>query len=198
MGDGLLFAGDQASGTDWPLIVTAVGAILGPFIAVIAVLTEGKRMRLQLGVDNMWRLIEKWDEPSLQASRSEAAEDLLDNWSHRENLPNSALVTLDLFELLAYLVIRSKTLSIEDAWINFSGPAIQWWHVCRPGIAAFRADDPTIYEDFASLAERLISLEEERRGMTRDELRPSDEDLIAFLEGEKALVEKSAPWRFWS
>jgi len=155
-------------------------------------------MRLQLGVNNMWRLIEKWDQPSLQASRSEAADYLLDNWNHRENLPNSALVMLDMFELLAYLVIRSKTLSIEDAWINFSGPAIQWWHVCRPGIEAFQADDRTIYEDFASLAERLMELEEERRGMTRNELQPSDEDLIAFLKGEKALVEKSPPWRFRS
>ena len=198
MGEGLLLVEDQASGTDWPLIVTAIGAILGPFIAVIAVLTEGKRMRLQLGVDNMWRLIEKWDQPSLKASRSEAAEYLLDNWNRRENLPNSALVTLDLFELLAYLVIRSQTLSIEDAWINFSGPAIQWWHVCRPGIEAFRADDPTIYEDFASLIERLIKMEEERRGMTREELQPSDGDLIVFLQGEKALVEKSPPWQFWS
>ena len=196
MGESLLLAKEQASGTNWPIVATALGAILGPFIAVFAVWAEGRRLRRQLGVDNMWRLIEKWDEPSIKTGRAEAAVYLLDNWRHREDLPNSALELLDMFELLAYLVIRSKTLSIEDAWINFSGPAIQWWHVCRPGIERFQAGDQTIYEDFSSLADELMTLEAERRGITREALEPSDTDLIAFLRGEAALLEKAPRWHF--
>lgn len=201
------FLAEPASESDWPIVLTAIGAILGPFIAVIALViqgrrmrrqlqTEASRMRLQLGVDNMWRLIEKWEgPPTIQKSRAEAAEYLLNNWKRRDDLPDSALKVLDMFELLAYLVVRSKTLSVEDAWINFSGPAIQWWHVCRPGIEAFREHDKTIYEDFASLADQLMTLEAERRGEKRESLVPSEEHLIVFLKGEKRLV---APrWQFW-
>lgn len=198
---------EPASETDWPIVLTAIGAILGPFIAVIAIFIQGRRIRhqvdaessrmrqqldaeatrtrLQLGVNNMWKLIEQWESPARQKDRAEAANYLLANWAHREKLPDSALDVLDTFELLAYLVVRSKTLSLEDAWINFSAYAIQWWHVCRPGIEAFQDDDPTIYEDFASLADQLMTLESERRGRSRENLRPSDEDLIAFLRGVK-------------
>jgi len=194
---------EAASRNDWPIVVTAIGAILGPFIALMAMVYEGRRtrdqleieasrMRLQLGVDNMWKLIEKWEGPATHRSRAEAAAHLLSNWERRSELPNSALDVLDLFELLAYLVIRSKTLSLEDAWINFSGHAISWWHVSRPGIEAFQRNDHTLYEDFASLADQLMTLEAERRGETREALVPREKDLIDYLLGEKKLV--NAPW----
>jgi hypothetical protein len=196
---------------DWPLVLTAIGAILGPFIAVAALVIEGRRlrrqvdaeasrmrqqldaeasrMRLQLGVDNMWRLIEKWESLPLLKARAEAAADLLANWENRHELPNSALAVLDTFELLAYLVVRSQTLSLDDAWVNFSAYAIQWWHVSRPGIRAFQEDDPTIYEDFSSLADQFMTLESERRNKSREDLQPSDDDLIAYLQGERALLD---------
>lgn len=107
---------------------------------------------------------------------------MLADWENRQHLPDEALYLLDTFELLAYLVVRSKTFSVEDAWINFSSDAIQWWHVFRPGVEAFRASDPTLYEDYSVLVEKLLKLEDERRAETREELTPSDEDLKKFLQ----------------
>ena len=187
---------------NWPTLIIAIAALLSAIVASVAVWLEGLRMRRQLGINNMWRLIEKWDEPRLRAHRSAAARQLLEDSQHREDLPVEALELLDMFELLAYLVVRSKTLSLEDAWINFSGPAIQWWYICRPGIERFQADDPTIYEDFATLADELIELEAKRRDKDREELKPSEEDLRAFLQGEvlqegDRLLKSRRTWWFW-
>lgn len=176
---------DSASGTDWPTLLTAIGALIGAGAAVIAVIADGRRRRHQIGVDNMWRLIDRWD--GLQTQRDDTAEALLSNWDQRDNLPESALELLDTFELLGYLVVRSKTLSLEDAWINFSGAAIQWWYVCRPGIEKFQQMDPTIYEDFTTLADQLMDLEAKRRGKPRASLTPTDEDLKNLPQGRWSL-----------
>ncbi len=131
----------------------------------------------------MWRLIDRWESGRLEVARARTAEHLLGNWDRRDDLPDSAFEILDTFELLGYLVVRSKTLSFEDAWINFSGPAIQWWHVLRPGIAQFQSKDATIYEDYSKLADELMTLEAKNRNMTREALIPSEEDLKVFLRG---------------
>jgi hypothetical protein len=129
----------------------------------------------------MWRLIDRWD--GLEEHREQTAKYLLEHWDDREDLPDSAHELLGTFELLAYLVVRSETLSLEDAWINFSGPAIQWWHVCRPGIEKLQEEDPTVYEDYAALADQLMDEEAKRRKMPRESLIPSDRDLRIFLGG---------------
>lgn len=88
----------------------------------------------------MWRLIERWD--GLDERREQTARYLLEHWDSRQDLPDAAHDVLGTFELLGYLVVRSETLSLEDAWINFSGHAIQWWHACRPGIEKLQEEDP--------------------------------------------------------
>jgi hypothetical protein len=166
---------------NWPTFVTAIAALVSAIFAAVAVIAQGRSTRRQLGIQNMWRLIDRWD--GLEKVREKTATYLLEHWDKRENLPESAHDLLGTFELLAYLVVRSGTLSLGDAWINFSGPAIQWWHVCRPGIEKLREADPTVYEDYANLADQLIDLEAKRRGKPRDSLIPSEEDLKIFLEG---------------
>ncbi len=166
---------------NWPIFVTAIAALVSAIFAAVAVIAQGRSTRRQLGIQNMWRLIDRWDD--LQENREKTAKYLLDHWNNREDLPESAHDLLGTFELLAYLVVRSETLSLEDAWINFSGPAIQWWHVCRPGIESLQEEDPTVYEDYANLADQLMDLEAERRERTRESLVPSNEDLKIFLGG---------------
>jgi hypothetical protein len=169
---------------NWPTLVTAIAAAIGAAAAVSAVIYQGIQTRRQLGIQNMWKLVDRWDSDKLLVARVATARELLVKWPNRTDLPDASFDLLDTFELLAYLVVRSQTLSLEDAWINFSGPAIQWWHILRPGIETMWVvfDDRTQYEDYTTLVEQLMDMEATRRGKTRQELEPSDADLVAFLQ----------------
>jgi hypothetical protein len=187
--------------TNLPTLITAVAAVAAAVVAAGAVFFEGRRVRRQLGIENMWRLIETWDSPEFRARRAEAASLLSESFPRRpqqlHDVPYAVLDLLNMFELLGYLVVRSKTLPLEDAWINFSAPAVQWWHVCRPIIEIFQADDATVYEDYAELAKRFIEEDARRLGRSQEELLPSDDDLRSFLLSEVELVEALPPWRSW-
>jgi hypothetical protein len=187
--------------TNLPTLITAVAAVVAAVVAAGAVFFEGRRVRRQLGIENMWRLIETWDSPEFRARRAEAASLLSESFPRRpqqlHDVPYAVLDLLNMFELLGYLVVRSKTLPLEDAWINFSAPAVQWWHVCRPIIEIFQADDATVYEDYAELAKRFIEEDARRLGRSQEELLPSDDDLRSFLLSEVELVEALPPWRSW-
>lgn len=112
-------------------------------------------------------------------------------------MPYAVLDLLNMFELLGYLVVRSKTLPLEDAWINFSAPAVQWWHVCRPIVETFQADDPTVYEDYAKLADEFMAEDAKRLEANREDRLPSNDDLRGFLRAEGELIEALPPWRSW-
>ncbi len=79
---------------------------------------QGRGTRRQLRIQNLWRLIDRWD--ALQGKRLKAAKYIFDNWDDRANLPGSAYEVLDTLELLGYLV-KTKTLSLDDVWINVIG-----------------------------------------------------------------------------
>jgi hypothetical protein len=182
----LFTATEQGSNTDPWAVITALGALVAAVAAVIALVMDGRRRRRQLGIDNMWRLIERWDQPLLRSIRATAAASLLEDFDSRRELPSEAREVLNVFELLAYLVVRSKTLPVEDAWVNFSAHAISWWDSCRPGIDQIRAEEPTSYEELAKL-EAEFRKYEERRGL--EPWRPSEEDLRGFLGGEASMDE---------
>jgi len=191
----------MAAEPNLPTLITAVAAVVAAVVAAGAVFFEGRRVRRQLGIENMWRLIETWDSPEFRARRAEAASLLSESFPRRprrlHEVPYAVLDLLNMFELLGYLVVRSKTLPLEDAWINFSAPAVQWWHVCRPIVEIFQADDATVYEDYAELAKRFIAEDARRLGRNQEELLPSDDDLRSFLLSEVELVEALPPWRSW-
>ncbi|MGH2749502.1 MAG: hypothetical protein ACRDK3_01280 [Actinomycetota bacterium] len=199
---GLLLVEQQASaGTDLPTLITASAAALTAIVAAIAVRVEGKRIRRQMGIENMWRLIDTWDSHEFRAHRTEAASFLLETFPQRpartHDVPYAVLDLLNMFELLGYLVVRSKTLPLEDAWINFSAPAVQWWHVCRPIVELFQAEDVTVYEDYTKLADRFMEEDARRLKVNREDRVPSNDDLRDFLGSEKALVEALPPWKSW-
>ncbi len=199
----LLVVEHQASGpgVDIPTLITAMAAAITAVVAAGAVLVEGRRVRRQLGIENMWRLIDTWDSSEFRARRAEAAALLLETFPRRpsrtHDVPYAVLDLLNMFELLGYLVVRSKTLPLEDAWINFSAPAVQWWHVCRPIVETFQADDPTVYEDYAKLADEFMAEDAKRLEANREARLPSDDDLRGFLRAERELVEALPLWRSW-
>jgi hypothetical protein len=181
----LLSERPASGGSDLPIILTAIGAIAGPFIAAFAIAVEGRRIRRQLGFDNMWQLVKQWDDSSFRARRSAAAKDLLDNFERgRKHLNREAIDVLDFLELLAYLV-RSGSFRLEDAWVNFSSAAIRWWQVCQPGIESWREEeDATIYQEFSDLVDQLMRREFELTGIDQRIEQPPEEELKSFLQDE--------------
>ncbi|MQA99163.1 MAG: hypothetical protein GEU78_02530 [Actinobacteria bacterium] len=187
-----VFAAEQGQAINWPTFLTAAAALITAVIAGVAVWVEGHRLRRQIGIDNMWRLIEQWEGPAFRERRCRAATSLLERFpAGTHDVPLEVMDVLNTFELLGYLVLRSKTLPLEDAWINFSAPAIQWWHVCRPIVLRFQEGDKTIYEDYTRLAGKLIEEEVRRTGLDAESLKPSAHDLQEFLRAEVALVPKA-------
>jgi hypothetical protein len=172
-------------------LVTATAALITAVVALAALFLEGRRIRLQLGMNNMWRLIEYWDGPTMRTRRARLAGRLLSQPAERERVSDDGIDVLNTFELLGYLVVRSKTLGLDDAWINFSVWAISWWHVYRGGIAHLREEDPTVFEDYAQLVDRFLDLEAERRGLTRDQLVPVESSLTDFLQSEARLLRRT-------
>src|SRR5438045_3556708 len=111
----LLATSVQGSGTNWAVIIAAVGTI----IAFSALIAEGRRVRRQIAVDNMWRMIDRLDGPAGRAHRSRVARLLLAKFPQsRDDVEFDVVDLLDSFELLGYLV-RSKTLYLEAVWTNF-------------------------------------------------------------------------------
>jgi hypothetical protein len=176
--------------TDVVALITAIAALITALVALVALFLEGRRIRLQLGMSNMWRLIEQWDGPTMRTLRARLALSLMTHPADRNRVSDDGIDVLNTFELLGYLVVRSKTLGLEDAWINFSVWAISWWHVYRQGIGRLREEDPTVFEDYAQLVDQLLKLEADRRGLTPDQLAPTEPSLRDFLESEVGLLRR--------
>ncbi len=178
------------SSTDWTALITAAAALVAALVAMTALFIEGRRIRLQLGLSNLWRLIEQWDSPDMRLRRAHLAARLMRDPAARSIVSDEAIDVLNTFELLAFLVIRSRTLRLEDAWVNFSPWAVSWWFVLKVGVDRLREPDRTIFEDYAELIEQFIDYEMDRRDVTREQVIPDEVDLKGFLGAEASLVRR--------
>jgi hypothetical protein len=181
-----------AAGTDGQNNAPLYVAIASVAVAAIALLLDGRRTRLSLGIGNLWRLIEQWDHPDMRERRANVARSLLDNPNHRNRISDEGIDVVNTFELLAFLV-RSRTLRRKHAWINFSAWAIPWWYVYEPGIRRLQRMDKTLFEDFEWLVTRFVKRDARRRDITREQAIPSETDMREFLEAELALPARLLP-----
>lgn len=168
-------------------MIAALATLLAALGAVLGLIVEGRRLRRQLGITNMWRLIETWDHADMRRLRARLARRLLTNPHERTRVGDDGIDVLNTFELLGFLV-RSKGLGLEDAWSNFSVWANSWWYVYERGIERLRAEDLTVYQDYAALVEKFLDYESEQRSISKDAIRPSDEILTKFLKSEYRLL----------
>jgi hypothetical protein len=170
--------------------LTALVALRGVSLQAQALRNEARRFRLTVGMENMWRLIEQWDHPAMRRLRARTAVGLLRDWDSRNKISAGGTDILNLFELVGYLVVRSETLRLEDAWTNFSGWALSWWHVYLPAIERDREADSTLLEDCAALIDLFVDYEARERKLPREAVIPTEENLRGFLTGEAKLVER--------
>jgi hypothetical protein len=122
---------------------------------------QNERSRLNLEVDLLTRMEDRFESPYLLSRRRTAAGYLLDNvfvdggMVEVERFNRAVLDVCNFFELLGYLQ-RLGALQAGSVWNSFGVMSQAYWLLCKPALEKPREAraDPTLYEDF----ERLNSL----------------------------------------
>jgi hypothetical protein len=73
---------------------------------------------------------------------------------------------------------------------------IHWWFALRNWVRGERVaqgNDPTLYEEFERLADKMLDADARKRHTTRDAVEPSPEEIADFLEGEAIRGEAIGP-----
>jgi hypothetical protein len=158
-------------------IVTGIGAIWTAWAARRqAQLTErslteqNERLRLNLEVDLLYRMQDRFYSQGFIGRRSAVARYFLDNAFVDDDdmvevvrLNEAAIDVCNFFENLAYLQ-RIDALSARSVWNAFGADVSLHWSLCKPGIEKMREEwqDPTIYEEFEQLSRLMTDMEHER------------------------------------
>jgi hypothetical protein len=130
---------------------------------------QNERARLNLEVDLLHRLEDRYDSQLFVGRRSAAARYYLDNafvgddMVGVERLNEDTIDVCNFFESLAYLQ-EIDVLSAKSVW-NVFGPDLQvHWALCKPAIEKQREEeaDPILYEGFERLSRLMADMERER------------------------------------
>jgi hypothetical protein len=158
---------------------------------------QNERSRLNLELDLLTRLGERFDSPQLRRSRSAAGKYLLDNAFVGdevvgvEHLNRAAWDVVNFFEDLGYLQ-RIEALQPESVWNSFSVYAQTYWLLCNSGLKKLREEweHPAMYEHFEYLCHRMADLDRERgaKSTTQAQVRRTVEEEAAL--GEKPPTNK--------
>ncbi len=157
-------------------IATGIGAIWTALAARRqAQLTErslteqNERLRLNLALDLLTRLQDRFESPHFSNKRRAAANYLLDNAStdedivEVEHLNKAVWDVLDFFKELGYLQ-RIETLRAESVRNNFGWYAKACWLLCKPTLEKLRDEwqNPALYEEFEYLSHLMADIDCER------------------------------------
>ncbi len=119
---------------------------------------QNERSRLNLELDLLTRLEDRFESPRFLSRRRAAAKYLIDNvfvddeMVEVERLNRAAYDLLTFFEELGYLQ-RLGALQAESVWHTFGVMAQTYWLLCKPAIEKRRKErgDPAMYEDVERL-----------------------------------------------
>jgi hypothetical protein len=164
----------------------AAGTLVGSGATALGVIRQDRRLVRAAGLDSLWRMVETWDNSGMQRRRAEAAVGLL---ADPRRFDHHTEAVLNVFEFLGYL-LRTRTITEDDAWTNFSQWAVCYWFACETDIRPMREADSTIYEDFAWLVQRMRRVEvARRRGISFERTAPTAEAVTSFLQSEARVTE---------
>jgi hypothetical protein len=155
---------------------------------------QNERLRLNLALDLLTRLQDRFESPHFRSSRRAAAKYLLDSAIVEdriivaEHLNKAAWDVLGFFEEVGYLQ-RIEALQAEGVRNTFSWFVRPYWLVCKPTVEKFREEwqDPALYEEVEYLY-RLMAGIDLRRGIEP----PTQVQLREMLEYEVRLGEESS------
>ena len=153
---------------------------------------QNERLRLNLALDLLTRLQDRFESPHFSNRRSVAAKYFLDNAFADDDIVevgrlNTAVWDiLDFFEGLGYLQ-RMQILQVESVWNTFGLPAKAYWLLCRPAIEKLREEwqNPTLYEETEYLSRLMADIDRER-GVAP----PTQRQLRETMEFEAVLGEE--------
>jgi hypothetical protein len=149
---------------------------------------QNERARLNLEVDLLYRLEDRYDSQLFIGRRSAAARYYLDNafvgddMVGVERLNEDTIDVCNFFESIAYLQ-EIDVLSAKSVW-NVFGPDLRvHWALCKPAIERDREEqaEPSLYEGFERLS-RLVADMDRMRGSSD----PTPELVRRSLEEEVA------------
>jgi hypothetical protein len=130
---------------------------------------QNERSRLNLELDLLSRLGERFESPQLRRSRGAAGKYLLDNAFvdddivGAERLNRAVWDVVNFFEDLGYLQ-KIEALQPESVWNSFGVYAQAYWLLCKPGLEKLREEfeSPAMYEHFEYLCHLMADIERER------------------------------------
>jgi hypothetical protein len=159
---------------------------------------QNERARINLEVDLMYRLEERFNSPRFQNYKIRSLTYVKENYFvdddilevHELDLASEQLH--DFFDEAGYLA-RIGVLPVERVWSMFPG-ITTGWVLWEPAVKKQREEwgDPQVYEDYEYLYYQLVDLDRQRGGTGA---RPTKEELRAFVEDNLqyvALAEKPA------
>ncbi|MBN2395182.1 MAG: hypothetical protein JXC36_01825 [Candidatus Atribacteria bacterium] len=161
---------------------TMISALIAMFTAIIAILAlyfEQRRSRLITSVELFWRSEEKFrHDKNMLDKRKKSSSGLLEGII----VPELDDI-LDYFELIGFLV-RKGIFDPEMAWNSFHNRAVGYWFASENYISKIRSEDPTIWEDYEYLINRLNRLDAQKTRRSISFAKPSTEWLKNFLDEE--------------
>ena len=95
---------------------------------------------------------------------------------------------LNFFEALAYMVRGLKVIREEEAWSAFASWLIPYVAACRPDIDRYREVDRTVFDELMNLEADLAKHDAGKRHMKVSQVRPTGEQVTAFLRAETRLT----------
>jgi hypothetical protein len=123
---------------------------------------QNERTRLNLEVDLLFRMADRYDSQHFMSSRRSAAKHAIDNFLLDEivevhSLNHAAFEVANFFDQVGYLQ-RLGALQAESVWNTFGIIARVYWDLYGAAIQKIREarKDPTIYENFERL-NRLVA-----------------------------------------
>jgi len=149
---------------------------------------QNERTRLNLEVDLLFRMADRYDSPHFMSKRRRAAKHAIDNFFvddkvEVESLNHAAFDVANFFDQVGYLQ-RLGALQAESVWNTFGIIARVYWTLYEAAIQRVREErqDPTFYENFERLNRLVADLYSERgiEPLTRGEVRRIVEDEAAI------------------
>lgn len=164
---------------------TSLISIFGPLIAIIALIVQVRRARIQQSIDLLFRLEDNFFGEEKCEQRSLAASGILrGDFSEAEDI-------LDFFETVA-LLVRKKSLDRYMVWHTFSYWIYGYFEAARDHIKAEQLSDPLRWKDLCEQVPKmqalhkkeLLGVGEKEGAMALGKIIPDAAAVQAFLKEE--------------
>jgi hypothetical protein len=168
--------------------VSALAAVAGLIYAARTI----EASRFSSKIDNLWRMMDKWESDGMLRLRAAAAQ-AMKTKANADEIPD----VLGFFEVMGYLV-RVQAVDAEATWSMFSDWALPYWVAAKYSIDEDRATDPTYWQEFEGLYKTLLEIEAQKRSRPERDVVPSEQGAQELLDSESKLAPgQPQPSRSW-